>query len=123
AGVSWYEIQLRTRGTEWAAGRIIAVDREAFVPDYLVSANPVALRAGRRGQRVVITWRQPRSRYFPVTDYTLYVSQRGIRWKPLARVTKTTATFKLRPSQRYWFMVTANNLAGESLPTKIFVPR
>ncbi|MCU0295404.1 MAG: fibronectin type III domain-containing protein [Candidatus Nanopelagicales bacterium] len=155
-GVSWYEIQLRTRGAGWDAARIVAVDREAFVPDYLrfgtrydwrvrvvdgsglpgiwsrartamtpgaVSANPVALRAGRRGQRVVITWRQPRSRYFPVTDYTLYVSQRGVRWKPLAQVTKTKATFTLRPSQRYWFMVTANNLAGESLPTKIFVPR
>lgn len=156
AGVSWYEIQLRAKGSGWDTGTVVAVDRNSYVPRDLrfgtrydwrvrgvdgsgqpgtwsrvrtmmtpraVCANPVALRAGRRGQRVEITWSRPRSRYFPVTDYTVYVSRHGIRWKPLARVTKTSATFRLRPSQRYWFMVTANNLAGESLPTKVFVPR
>ncbi len=87
-----------------------------------VASRPFDLRANRIGARVVINWGRPPSAFFPVVDYTVYMSRAGVRWRPLLRVAETRAVMRLRKNQRYWFMITANNTAGESRPTKIFVP-
>jgi hypothetical protein len=88
-----------------------------------VSANPVALKAFRSRTRVTLLWRTPKSRFFPVTDYSVYYSTKGKRWKPLTQVMNNRAAFRVRKGTRYWFMVTANNAAGESPPSKVFVRR
>ncbi|MCO5298856.1 MAG: fibronectin type III domain-containing protein [Candidatus Nanopelagicales bacterium] len=88
-----------------------------------VSANPVALKAFRSPTRVTLLWRTPKSRFFPVTDYSVYYSTKGKRWKPLTKVKNNRAAFRVRKGTRYWFMVTANNAAGESPPSKVFVRR
>ncbi|MEZ5186153.1 MAG: fibronectin type III domain-containing protein [Candidatus Nanopelagicales bacterium] len=88
-----------------------------------VPANPVALKAFRSRTRVTLLWRTPRARYFPVTSYSVYYSTNGKRWKPLTNVTKHRAAFRVRKGTPYWFMVTANNSAGESAPSRVFVRR
>jgi hypothetical protein len=88
-----------------------------------VPARPVALKAVRSPSRVTLLWRTPRARFFPVTSYSVYYSKRGKRWKPLTQVARNRAAFRVRKGSRYWFMVTANNAAGESAPRRVFVGR
>ena len=77
----------------------------------------------RQPRRVKLSWSRPRADYFPVTSYAVYYSSTGKRWKPLTQVVGRRVAFKVNSKRRYWFMVTANNLAGESRPSRVFVPR
>ena len=88
-----------------------------------VPQSPQALKAKRQPRRVKLSWSRPRADYFPVTSYAVYYSSTGKRWKPLTQVVGRRVAFKVNSKRRYWFMVTANNLAGESRPSRVFVPR
>ena len=89
-----------------------------------VPENPPGLKARRTsGNRVRLTWRAPKATEFPVTSYSVYYSNQGKRWKPLTQVSRPRAAFKVGKTQRYWFMVTASNYAGEGPPSRVFVPR
>jgi len=89
------------------------------VPD-----NPVALKARRStNTKVRLTWKQPRSKYFPVEDYSVYFSFNGKRWRPVERVKGTSLSLKVGRKSRYWFMVAANNFAGQGAPSKAYVGR
>lgn len=100
----------------WSQVRALRIPRA-------VALNPVALKAFRSPTRVRLLWRTPKSRFFPVTSYSIYYSTTGKRWKPLSQVVRKRAAFKVRKGTRYWFMVTANNSAGESAPSRVFVGR
>ncbi|MCB0922061.1 MAG: fibronectin type III domain-containing protein [Actinobacteria bacterium] len=89
------------------------------VPD-----NPVALTARRSaGSTVRLKWKQPRSKYFPVDDYSVYFSFNGKRWRPVTRVKATSIKLKVSRKSRYWFMVAANNTAGQGVPSKAYIGR
>jgi hypothetical protein len=88
-----------------------------------VAANPPGLKAFRTSHRVRLLWRAPKTTFFPVTSYSVYYSAKGTRWKPLTQVPRPRAAFKVGNGQRYWFMVTANNYAGEGPPSRVFVPK
>lgn len=104
-------------GRPWSEVRSLRMP--LAVPD-----NPVALRAFRKTPtRISLRWRTPKSQFFPVTGYSVYFSSRGTRWRPLTQVPRTRAAFKVGKGQRYWFMVTATNYAGEGPPSRVFVPR
>ena len=103
-------------GRPWSESLSLRTPRA--VPD-----NPVALKAFRTTKRVTLLWRAPKVAFFPVTGYSVYYSNSGTRWKPLTQVPRTRAAFKVGKSQRYWFMVTANNYAGEGPPSRVYVPR
>ncbi len=113
---------------EWRVRQVAATGAGAWSPTRrtrtprAVASRPIDLRATRIGARVVINWDRPPSAFFPVVDYTVYISRAGVRWRPLVQVSEPHAVMRLRKNQRYWFMITANNTAGESRPTKIFVP-
>lgn len=83
--------------------------------------RPTGLRASRKGNKVTLRWRKAYAKYFPVTEYTVYWSKNGKRWKPLAQVTRTKVRFKLSRKSKYWFSVSASNFAGESSPARIRV--
>jgi hypothetical protein len=100
----------------WSHERLVRTPRA--VPN-----NPVGLQAFRSAGKVRLLWRTPKSRFFPVTGYSIYYSLNGKRWKPLGRVVRTKATFRVGKGTRYWFMVTANNYAGDSPPSRVFVGR
>jgi len=88
-----------------------------------VPENPPGLTAIRSSNRVRLQWRKPQTAFFPVVNYSVYYSTKGKRWKPLTQVPHTRAAFKVGKGQRYWFMVTASNYAGEGPPSRVFVPR
>lgn len=98
-------------------------DSRALRTPRTVPNNPPRLKARRTLTRVRLTWRTPKAKYFPVTSYTVYYSNKGTRWKPLTQVSRPRAAFKIGKRQRYWFMVTASNYAGEGPPSRVFVPR
>lgn len=89
------------------------------VPD-----NPVAFTVKRSTRvKVHLTWRQPRSKYFPVDDYSVYFSFNGKRWRPVSRVNGTSLKLRVGRKSRYWFMVAANNRAGQGAPSKAYLGR
>lgn len=108
---------------ESGSGRPWSDTRSVRMP-LAVPQNPVALKAFRTAdKRVTLRWRTPASKFFPVTGYSVYYSTRGKRWKPLTQVPRTHAAFKVGKGQRYWFMVTASNFAGEGPPSRVYVPK
>lgn len=93
--------------------------RHALVPRSV--PDRVLVRAERGPGRVTLHWAPPRRSPLPVTGYSVYYSLHGKRWKNLLNTKQHRASFTVRKKQRYWFMVTARNLAGESPPSRVRV--
>lgn len=85
------------------------------------AGRPKNLRATRSGKKVTLRWGPSKSRFFPVDSYTVYWSTNAKRWQPLTQVRSTRAAFSVAKKSRYWFMVSANNYAGEGTPARILV--
>lgn len=82
---------------------------------------PRNLMARRDGNKVRLTWREPRRRFFSPEAYQVFYSSNGRRWKPLNTVSGTSATYRV-PRKRYWFSVNAVNRGGEGRPARVRAP-
>lgn len=84
-------------------------------------ASPPRLRAQRIKDRLVLTWGSPRSPYYYITDYAIFYSLNGRRWKESGRTGAHTAKFNISKGTKYWFSVIANSRGGSSRPSKVVV--
>lgn len=84
-------------------------------------ASPPQLRARRAKNRLVLTWGLSRSQYYFITDYAIFYSLNGRRWRASGKTGGRTAKFRISKGTKYWFSVIANSRGGSSRPSKVVV--